>query len=213
MHRVIISTGLLTALMFSAAAAQNTKSGTNTAPPAQTTNAPDNAQAAQPSSGQAAPSQAPAPQKTVPLALSRARRLGAAKSVFIKKVEGSSIPVNVITDSLQGWGRYTLVSAPDKADLLIEITSPEEQPASVTINGSHTNPLTGYPESSTSTSRNVSNVPIKMTVFDAKTKLPLWSATEQPKHALKQKAREDNLVDAAETLFSKFHAAVEPPQE
>ena len=49
-----------------------------------------------------------------------------------------------------------------KADLLIEITSPEEQPSSVTINGSHTNSRTGYPESSSSTSRNISNVPIRM---------------------------------------------------
>lgn len=207
MSRVLVA-GLFTALMFGTGAAQNTKS----APPAQTATAQDT-QAAQSKSGQAASSQTLTPHKTVPLALSRAQRLGAAKSVFIKKVEGSSIPVNVITDSLQGWGRYTLVSAPDKADLLIEITSPEEQPSSVTINGSHTNPLTGYPENSTSTSRNISNVPIKMTVFDAKTKLPLWTATEQPKHALKQKAREDNLVEAAETLFSKFHEAVEPSQE
>jgi hypothetical protein len=209
MYRVIVA-GLLTTLMISIAVAQDQKSAP---PPGQTTKAQDNTQNAQSKSGQAASSQtsqAPAPHKTVPLALTRAQRLGAAKSVFIKKVEGSSIPVNVITDSLQGWGRYTVVSAPDKADLLIEITSPEEQPSSVTINGSHTNPLTGYPETSTSTSRNLSSVPIKMTVFDAKTKLPLWSATEQPKHALKQKAREDNLVDAAQTLFSKFHDAVEP---
>jgi hypothetical protein len=149
-------------------------------------------------------------QKTTPLALSRSQRLGAAKTAFVKKVEGSEIPVNVITNSLEGWGRYTLVSSPEKADLLIEITSPEEQPSSVTINGSHNNPRTGYPESSSSTSRNISNVPIRMSVLDAKTRLPLFSATEQPKHALKQKAREDNLVEAAQTLFSKFHQAVEP---
>jgi hypothetical protein len=212
MYRVIVA-GLFTALIFAVAVAQDSKSDTKSAPPAQTSTAQDSGQAAQAKAGQAASDPAPAPHKTVPLALSRAQRLGAAKSVFIKKVEGSTIPVNVITDSLQGWGRYTLVSAADKADLLIEITSPEEQPSSVTINGSHTNPLTRYPDTSTSTSRNISNVPIKMTVFDAKTKLPLWTATEQPKHALKQKAREDNLVQAAETLFSRFHEAVEPSQE
>jgi hypothetical protein len=56
----------------------------------------------------------------------------------------------------------------------------------------------------------MSNVPIRMAVLDPKTRLPLWTGVEQPKHALKQKAREDNLVEAAQALFSKFHQAVEP---
>jgi hypothetical protein len=150
------------------------------------------------------------PAKTTPLAVSRAQRLGAAKSAFIRKVEGSDIPVNVITNSMEGWGRYALVNSADKADLLIEISSPEEQPSSITVKGSHINPLTGYPDQSTTTTRNISSMPIKLTVFDAKSKLPLWTAVEQPKRALKQKSREDNLVEAAEALFSKFHEVVEP---
>ena len=152
------------------------------------------------------------PQKTTPIAVTRAQRLNAAKTVFIKKVEGSEIPVDVMTSHFEGWGRYTLVSTPDKADLLVEITSPPEQPSSVTINGSRTNPLTGLGDTTSSTTRNISNVPIRMSVLDAKTRLPLWTATEQPRHALKQKAREDNLVEATQSLFSKFHAVVEPTQ-
>jgi hypothetical protein len=190
MHCVILSCTLLLGMAVGQDA--------NSTPPAPSQNSNATSQAG--STGQ----------KTTPIPLSRAQRLGAAKTAFIKKVEGSEIPVSVITNSLEGWGRYTLVSAPDKADLLIEITSPEEQPSSVTINGSHTNSRTGYPESSSSTSRNISNVPIRMVVLDAKTRLPLFTATEQPKHALKQKSREDNLVEAAQTLFSKFHQAVEP---
>jgi hypothetical protein len=154
--------------------------------------------------------QSGAPQKTVPIAVTRSQRLNAAKSAYVKKVEGSEIPVSVISSALEGWGRYTLVNSPEKADLLIEITSPEEQPSSVTINGSRANPLTGYPESNSTTTRNISNVPIRMSVLDAKTRLPLWTATEQPKKAMKQKAREDNLVEAAQALFAKFHQAVEP---
>lgn len=160
--------------------------------------------------GAAIPNAAVSSQKTTPIAVSRAQRLSAAKSVFVKKVEGSEIPINVIINSIEGWGRYTLVSSPEKADLLIEITSPQQEPSSVTINGSRTNPLTGRPEQNSSTSRNVSNVPIRMAVLDPKTRLPLWTGVEQPKHALKQKAREDNLVEAAQALFVKFHHAVEP---
>jgi hypothetical protein len=48
-----------------------------------------------------------------------------------------------------------------------------------------------------------------MTVRDAKSKTPLWSATEQPKFAMKQKAKEDNLVKASQLLVSKFHDRIE----
>src|SRR5690242_1135348 len=82
-------------------------------------------------------------QKTTPIAVSRAQRLSAAKTVFVKKVEGSEIPVNVIANALEGWGRYTLVNSPEKADLLIEITAPQQEPSSVTINGSSTSSITG----------------------------------------------------------------------
>lgn len=43
-----------------------------------------------------------------------------------------------------------------------------------------------------------------MSVYDPKSKMLLWSASEQPKFAMKQKAREDNLVNAAQHLISKF---------
>jgi hypothetical protein len=198
MHRGLLSC----VLMLGVCAAQSTQ----TAPSGQST-APKTDKAASQSTTPATNGET---RKTIPLALTRSQRLGAAKAAFIKQVEGSEIPANVITSSLEGWGRYTLVSAPDKADILIEITSPEEKGSSVTIKGAHTNPLTGYPDESTTTTRNISSAPIKMTVFDARTKLPLWSATEQPKRAMKQKSREDNLVEAAQALFSKFHAVVEP---
>ena len=50
-----------------------------------------------------------------------------------------------------------------------------------------------------------------MTVFDAKNKRVLWRSTEKVKSALKQKAKENNLVEAAERLVSKFHDRLEPP--
>jgi hypothetical protein len=50
-----------------------------------------------------------------------------------------------------------------------------------------------------------------MTVYDAKTKRVLWIASETAKFAVKEKARENNLVEAAERLTSKFHDRLEPP--
>jgi hypothetical protein len=50
-----------------------------------------------------------------------------------------------------------------------------------------------------------------MTVFDARNKRLLWSATESVKFAMKEKAKENNLVEAAERLARKFHDRLEPP--
>jgi len=49
-----------------------------------------------------------------------------------------------------------------------------------------------------------------MTVFDSRNKRGLWSATESVKFAMKEKAKENNLVDAAGRLASKFHDRLEP---
>jgi hypothetical protein len=73
--------------------------------------------------------------------------------------------------------------------------------------------MNGQPEQSSTTSRSLSNPPIKMTVIDTRSKLPLWTATQPVKYALKQKSREDNMVEAAQALFLKFHQAVEPTVE
>jgi hypothetical protein len=38
----------------------------------------------------------------------------------------------------------------------------------------------------------------------------LWSATESVKFAVKEKTKENNLVEAAERLAAKFHQRLEP---
>jgi K+-sensing histidine kinase KdpD len=52
-----------------------------------------------------------------------------------------------------------------------------------------------------------------MTVIDARNKRVLWSASEAVKLAMKEKAKENNLVGAAERLASKFHDRLEPPAQ
>lgn len=147
-------------------------------------------------------------QKRTPLTPSA--RLAAAKSVFVSTVGGSDIPYNVITSSLQGWGRLTVASVPEKADIILEISSPDTG-GGVSVSSSTTRSnLSGKPETSTSASRQVSSSPIRVIVYDSKSRMALWSASEQPKFAMKQKTREDNLVEASQRLFSKFRKRMEP---
>jgi hypothetical protein len=150
------------------------------------------------------------PAEKKPLIETPSMRLAAAKNIFIYRTRGSRIPLEVISSTLEGWGRFTLVSAPDKADLLIEISSTGDSGIQVS-SSSNVSAESGKEEKSTSSRKDISPTDVKMTVFDVRNKRALWSATESVKFAMKEKAKQNNLVEAAERLASKFHERLEPP--
>jgi hypothetical protein len=138
-------------------------------------------------------------------------RLTSAKTVMVTRARGSQIPYDVISSTLDGWGRFTMVDTADKADLVITVaTSGGDSSARVSAS-SGPSPFSGRHESSSGSSVDLSNAEIVMTVYDARTKRVLWTAAETAKSAMKQTARENNLVEAAEKLASKFHDRLEPP--
>jgi hypothetical protein len=150
--------------------------------------------------------------KPVPL-VSPFLRLTSAKTVFLKSSGGSDIPYNVISSSMDGWGRYQLVKSPEQADLIMEIIAPSEGGGGVTVSSSTKNDQFGRPQDSVSSTRELSSGggTVKLVVYDAHSRAPLWSAMAEAKGAMRQKAREDNLVKASETVFTKFHDRIEPP--
>jgi hypothetical protein len=154
------------------------------------------------------------PEATKQPVVSQTARLQAAKTVFVRHSGGSEIPYNVIESGLQGWGRMILVEDPAKADLIAEISSPSDGTGvSVSSTTIPVGTSSGRDDAKTTTSRELSNSPVKLVVFDAKSKVALWSAMEQPKMGMKQKAREDKLVEAAQRLLAKFRERVEPEKQ
>lgn len=146
-----------------------------------------------------------------PPALTPSAKLAAARTAYLKRVGGNEIAYNVIETSMEGWGRFLLADSPEKADIIIDVSGPSEDGDVSVSSRTRTNGVSGRPEQSTTTSRDLSNAPVKLVVFDAKTKMLLWSGTENPKGGFKQKTRDDNLVQAANKLFTRFHDRVEPP--
>jgi hypothetical protein len=144
-----------------------------------------------------------------PLIETPSMRLAAARNVFVTRTHGSRIPLDVIRSTMEGWERFTFVETPDKADLIIEIASTGDSGVQVS-SSSQVSPETGHEEKSSSTRKDISPTEIKMTVFDSRNKRPLWAATESVKFAVKEKGKENNLVDAAERLASKFHERLVP---
>lgn len=154
--------------------------------------------------------QASAPPEKKPAVETPESRLLSAKKILVIHASGNTIPYDVIKSTLEGWIRFTTVNSPDKADLLVEVSTTGNDDIRVSSSDGPSM-MTGRPERSSSTSKEVSNSEVTMTVYDAKTKRVLWTASRTAKYAMKQTTRENNLVDAAEKLASKFHDRLEPP--
>lgn len=158
--------------------------------------------------------QQPAPAAT-PGAPSHYDTIAAARKVFLKNAGGSDIPFNVISRDFEGWAHYLLVDSPDKADLIIEIRSPDDGSESKDKDSdkgkSHVY-SGGQPNSGSQ--QNEAPGPaadvIVFTVYD-KNKRPMWIAREQPKYTVRHKNEQAHLEEAAQKIFTRFHDRIEPP--
>jgi hypothetical protein len=133
-----------------------------------------------------------------PAVISPNARLMAARSIFIEHA-GGILPNDVIGDAFQGWGRYTVVGDPADADIIVSIEAPTSDSGVTVADGRR---------SSTVASAQVTQ--IRLRILDAHDRVVLWSSSEQPKSSIKEKTREDNVVEASLRLFRRFRTLVEP---
>jgi hypothetical protein len=135
-------------------------------------------------------------------------RIRAAKTIFVRKGEGNDLPYNVIQSGIDSWPRFIPALSADKADIVAEVTAPEEE-SNLEETTTTTNQQTGEKtKAKTADERYVQYV--KLTILDPRSKLPLWTATERPKGGMKKASREDNIIKSAQDLLRKFHLVVEP---
>ena len=163
-----------------------------------------------PATQPASPSSVSATEKKRPVMQTPSLRLTSARTVLIERTRGGDIPYDVIRTTIDGWGRFTLVKSTEQADLVIEVASTGGNSDVRVSSTMGTSPRTGQPESGSSSSRDLSAAEVSLTVIDGANKRVLWHGTETAKYAMKQKARENNLVEASEKLASRFHDRLEP---
>lgn len=156
------------------------------------------------------PSHGQQPPEKKPVMETTSMRLASARNVFMNHARGSRIPFDVIQSTLEGWGKFTMVATQDKADIIIQISSNGNSGVQISST-SQTSPESGHEEKSSSTRKDISPTDITMIVLDARNKRVLWTGTESVKSAMKEKARENNLVDAAEHLAARFHERLDQP--
>ena len=147
-----------------------------------------------------------------PLPPNIAEKLAFGKTAYLKNDHASNIAFEAISSDVQGWGRFVQADSPEKADLVIEISSYEGGGVSSTSKTDYLTP-DGKPQSSSGTSKDLSGSSVTMKVYEPKSHRELWAGTEKVKSAFKKKSAEDNTVDASENLFRRFHDSVEPPQK
>jgi hypothetical protein len=163
---------------------------------------------------QQTPSDNPPPKPAAP-SVSATTRLLNAKTIFLKNVVGSDIPLEIVSNAVIGWPRYTVVDALEKADLLIEVSSPEPPKKKEDGGGAKIQSGAGgrdpraLPPPTTSSN---SLTDVKLVVRDAHTKAILWAGSEPAKEAFRQAKTDENLVEATQKLVRKLHDRVEPPE-
>lgn len=149
--------------------------------------------------------QQPSSQEPAKRPISPSARLAAAKTAYVKNGGGSDVPFNLIENALEGWPHFVLVDSPEQADVIIEIAAPYSE------SGTSVSSSTGDNQKPTTKKTEPDVDVIKLTVFDAKTHLPLWGSSERPKSGFREKTRDDNLIAASEKLLARFRDRMEPP--
>ena len=145
--------------------------------------------------------------------VSATTRLLNAKTVFLKNIAGGDIPFEIVNNAVIGWPRYTVVDAAEKADLLIEVSSPEEPKkkddgGGTSIKGSSSG---RDPRTMPSPTYSYSSTDVKLIVRDAHTRAILWAGSEPAKEAFRDSKTEENLEAATQKLVRKLHDRIEPP--
>jgi hypothetical protein len=135
-----------------------------------------------------------------------------AKTVFLKNVAGSDIPFEIVNNAIIGWPRYTVVDSVDKADLLMEISSPEGPKKKEDGGGTSVRGSSGGRDPRTIETPSYSNstTDVRLVVRDAHTRAILWAATEPAKEAFRDSKTQENLEAATQKLVRKLQDRVEP---
>ena len=129
-------------------------------------------------------------------------QIGAAQKVFISNAGGESFetvidqtvfnggpdrPYNQFYAAMKGWGHYELVSSPDGADLVLEISW-------VLADTGLKLPVLGQ---------------LRLVIVDPKTNVTLWSLTEYVRGAIKLGNRDKNFDQAMNTVLGRMKQLVE----
>lgn len=112
----------------------------------------------------------PLPKAPLPDSVSKAH------SIFLENGGGSDTVYDTLYGEMKSWGRFQIAPNPESADLVLEISF------GVDKNGTSAVPLyNSYTKQTTYYSQENIDPQVHLSIYDAHTKSPLWSAVDHVK--------------------------------
>ena len=139
-----------------------------------------------------------------------------AKKIFLANGGGNDLAYDAFYNEMKNWGRYTIVGAPEDADVIVELAYRVEHGGTrtwATSNGSSTSygNTTTYNGGTQIHTREIPDPQLVLTIYDAKSKQSVWSATDHRRLARREKNREKETINSAERLVDDLKARVGAP--
>jgi hypothetical protein len=136
-----------------------------------------------------------------------------AKKIFLANGGGSDLAYDAFYNAMKTWGHYTIVGTPEDADLIVELAYRVEHGGTrtwATSNGSATSygNTTTYNGGTQIHTREIPDPQLVLTIYDAKSKQSVWSATDHRRLARLEKNREKETINSAERLADELKTRV-----
>jgi hypothetical protein len=130
-----------------------------------------------------------------------------AKKIFLSNGGGSNLAYDAFYAKMKEWGKYEIVGAPDEADLIVELSYRVDKGGTRVWSTTNT-----YEKTTEVHSSQIVDPQVNVAIYDAKTKISLWSETDHRRLAKRQKNREKETVNSAERLVDDLKTRASIPQ-
>jgi hypothetical protein len=132
-----------------------------------------------------------------------------AKTVFLSNGGGSDLAYDTFSRAMKIWGRYQIVSSPAEADLIIEMAYQLRRRDTQTWamrNGSGTayDDTVNYSGGPNRHMGEISKPRLVLTIYEAKSKLPLWLTVDRCRQAHREKNREKETINSSERMVDEL---------
>lgn len=138
------------------------------------------------------------PQAPLPSAVAEAHR------VFLSNRGGSDLAYDAFYSEMKNWGKYQIVGSPNEADLIVELSYEVENLGTRVWSSTNT-----YNGTTQVHSREIIDPKLILTIYDARTKISLWSTLDHRRLARLERNREKEMINSAERLVQELRSRSE----
>lgn len=130
-----------------------------------------------------------------------------AKKIFLSNGGGNNLAYDAFYSKMKEWDKYEIVGSPDEADLIVELSYRVEDKGTRVWSSTNT-----YNNTTQVHSVQITDPQLILAIYDAKSKISLWSETDHRRLARMEKNREKETINSAQRLVDDLKTRVGVPQ-